>query len=317
MDTPCEFTPGEVAVALADGVGAEDEWGGRGWDEMVKYHQAVNRMGWRTEILDAKAVKEMAPLINPNLAGGIYDPDGGHANPQRTVQAYAWAIQDHGGRIHQRTEATGFKFSGGKVTAVQTTRGLIAAAFVVCATGPQTSVMAEMAGAFVPVAPGRVEIIVTAPLPPMYQGAIEGHGLYGRQTRRGNLAYGGGGQEWVDVDDTKTPEKPNTPLIRHIGRRVMELFSGADDVPIIRSWSCVVEVTPDGKPIIDVLDDPGNMLFATASSDGFGLSPVHGEVISELVMHGETTLPIDGYRLSRFANLPVSWREDWGWTPGN
>ena len=34
-----------------------------------------------------------------------------------------------------------------------------------------------------------------------------GNGLYGRQTERGNLAYGGGNQEWVDVEN-ETPERP-------------------------------------------------------------------------------------------------------------
>ena len=116
-----------------------------------------------------------------------------------------------------------------------------------------------------------------------------------------------------DIDNT-TPEKPNTPLIRNVGRRLAEMFPSVADVPILRSWSCVVEQTPDGDPIIDMLDSPTNFVVATASGDGFGLGPAHGMAISELVTQGETTLPVEGYRLGRFADMPRNWRDEYGWS---
>ena len=46
--------------------------------------------------------------------------------------------------------------------------------------------------------PARAEMIVTEPLPLMAHGGVDGNGLYGRQTLRGNLAYGGGPHEWLE-----------------------------------------------------------------------------------------------------------------------
>jgi sarcosine oxidase subunit beta len=201
-----------------------------------------------------------------------------------------------------------------RVTAVETDRGNIPCNFVVNAAGPQIGVLTEMVGGFIPVSPGRVEIIVTVPVEPFMPKLVMGNGIYGRQTMRGNLAYGGGNPEWVDVDNT-TPEKPNTPMIRHLGRRLAELFSGAEDVKVLRSWSCVVEQSPDGDPIIDLLDSPVNYVVATGSGDGFGLGPAHGMAIKDLVLHGESTLPLEGYRLSRFSDVPRNWRERSGWAP--
>ena len=104
---PCEYVPGNIAVCLGEYADVDnDSWGGKNWEEMVSESNRRNRMGWRSEVLDAKTMKEMFPAINPNVVGGLYDPDAGHANPQRTVQAYAWALQDNGGRIHQHTTAT-------------------------------------------------------------------------------------------------------------------------------------------------------------------------------------------------------------------
>ena len=47
--------------------------------------------------------------------GGVHLHFGGHANPQRTVQAYAWALQDLGGRIAaaHAGDATSSRRAGG------------------------------------------------------------------------------------------------------------------------------------------------------------------------------------------------------------
>ena len=298
---PCEFTLGNVHVALNE----------EAWEHTKTRVERLNRLGWRLELLDAQQVKEIAPIIDPDVVGADFDPDAAHANPQRTVQAFSWAIQDHGGRILQHTTVTGFKTEGERVTAVETSAGDVGCGWVVLAAGPQTGRLADLAGAFVPIAPGRAEMVVSAPVPMMRHGAVMGNGLYGRQTLRGNLAYGGGNDEWVDVD-LSTPEKPNTPLIRNIGRRLNEMFSGAGDIPMLRSWACVVEQTPDWMPIIDTLESPENVVIANASGDGFGLSPAHGKAVSQLIMHGESTLPLEGYRLDRFRDTPRDWRERMG-----
>ena len=86
---------------------------------------------------------------------------------------------------------------------------------------------------------------------------------------------------------------------------------------MIRGWAGVSETTPDKNPIIDFLGHPANVVVASGAFDGFGLSPVHGRAVSELVMHGESYLPLDGYRLSRFADVPRDWREQRDWVAGN
>ena len=302
---PTETCLGSIRIALTD----ED------WDEMLDSARQAEALGVDYEIMDNAALREAMPIVAPDVRGGVLRQAAGHANPQRTCQAYAWALLDHGGRIYQHTTVVNFTVGSNKVTTVHTDQGDFGAGFVVCAAGPQTGILAESVGAFVPVAPGRPEIIVTAPLERMWQGGFSGNGLYGRQTERGNLAYGGGWHEWIDVD-LGTPEKPNTPLVRNVSRRVGEMFPGAADVPVIRSWACVVEQTPDYYPIIDTLSSPENFLVCTMSGDGFGLSPATGKAVADLVMHGETPINIDGLRLSRFADVPADWREQRNWVPG-
>jgi len=173
-----------------------------------------------------------------------------------------------------------------------------------------------MLGVYVPLAPARVEMIVTEPLPLMFRGGVDGNGLYGRQVLRGNLVYGGGPHEWIEVADMATPEQPSTPLLRNLARRLAELFPGAAHLRLIRSWAGIVENTPDGMPVVDRLTTPDNVIVATMSSVGFGLSPAVGKGISELARHGRCLFAdLGALRLGRFTDTPPDWRERLGWIP--
>lgn len=288
-------------------------------DSLEFQKQMVQRemdMGFKAEVIDAQQVRELVPLLNRDIVGGIKRQHGGHANPQRTVQAFAWALQDLGGRVYQNHTATGLTVEGDRVTSVITDKGEFAADCVINAAGPSTGMIAEMAGVDLPLAHGRVEQIVTEPLPPMWPGNVAGNGVYGRQTKRGNLAYGGGPHEWIDVTDLSEPEKRTTPLIRNLARRVMHLYGEARDLRVIRSWGGVVEQTPDGQPVIERLDNPSNFIIATMSSVGFGLSPAVGRAVSELAISGEVSFTdISELSMSRFADVGPNWREEQGWIP--
>jgi sarcosine oxidase subunit beta len=283
--------------------------------EHYHYMAAMHRdLGYRVDDLDARQIREAVPLAGDNALGGIHVHFGGHANPQRTVQAYAWALQDLGGRILQHTAVNSIKVEGGKVVGVSTTRGDFGLDSLVVAAGPQSGFLLVPLGVDLPLASARAEMIVTEPAPLMPIGGVDGNGLYGRQTLRGNLAFGGGPHEWMDVDETGPKARPSTPLLRNLSRRVAELLPKAAHLRVIRSWAGVVENTPDGRPVIERLADPGNVVIATMSGVGFGLSPATGHAIRDLVIDGRCAFAdLEKLSLKRFADLPADWRRERGW----
>ena len=286
--------------------------------QLASYHKMAanfNALGYATDHIDSRQALELAPLVSPHNLGGIHVKFGGHANPQRTVQAYAWAIQDLGGKVVQNCAVTGFQTRGGKVTAVETDQGAFGCDAVVVAAGPQTGMLLEKLGIDLPLASARAEMIVTEPAPLMAIGGVDGNGLYGRQTLRGNLAYGGGPHEWVEVSATGPEARPTTPLIRNLAKRVAELLPSAAHLRVIRSWAGVVENTPDGRPVIERFSNPDNLTAATMSGVGFGLSPASGHAISQLVLEGQCRFTdLSKLGIGRFANLTSDWREQRGWT---
>jgi sarcosine oxidase subunit beta len=151
-------------------------------------------------------------------------------------------------------------------------------------------------------------------------GGVDGNGLYGRQTLRGNLAYGGGPHEWLEETPAigGSTARPSTQLLQNLSKRLVEMFPKAAHVRVIRSWAGIIENTPDGRPIIERLSEPDNLTVTTMSSVGFGLSPATGHAIRDLVMDGRCSfVDIDKLGLDRFANLPRDWRARQGWVPSS
>ena len=161
-----------------------------------------------------------------------------------------------------------------------------------------------------------MEILVTTALEPRLKYRLHGNGLYGAQTLRGNLIFGGGPHEWTDVGLTTEPSKPNTPLVRNIARRLAELLPGFKNARVLRNWAGIVEQTPDQYPIIDMLDEPEGFVLVTASAHGFGISPATGQAVCDLITTGKSRVPIDGLKLERFDEVPDDWREQVGWQVG-
>jgi sarcosine oxidase subunit beta len=303
---PTEFRPRRIRIAM-------DE------EQMRRYGQARQhavRQGFASEPLDARQVRELVPLVGDNIAGGYLHNFGGHANPQRTVQAYAWAMQDHGGRVLQHTTVQAFATTAGKVTAVCTDHGTFGCDTLVIAAGPQINHLAGSLGINVPMVAARAEMIVTEPLPLMPIGGVDGNGLYGRQTLRGNLAYGGGPHEWLEVNNNDVPHRSSTPLMRNIAARAAELFPRAGHARVIRSWAGIIENTPDGRPVIERTMSPDNLVVATLSSIGFGLSPATGHAVRDLVLDGVCSFAdLSSFSLSRFEQLEPDWIDLQGWRP--
>jgi sarcosine oxidase, subunit beta len=303
---PTEFRPNRIRIALDQ-------------RQFELYRRALDNgahEGFRSDVLDPTQVRELVPLAGDNVFGGYFHHFGGHANPHRTLQAYAWAMRDRGGRLLQHTRALGFDRRANRVVGVRTSRGMLACDHVVIAAGPATGELASLLGVMVPLMSARAEMIVTEPLPLMSLGGVDGNGLYGRQTLRGNLAYGGGPHEWIDVSDVEDGRPHSTPLLASLSRRLCELLPKASHARVIRSWAGFIENTPDGRPVIDRPSAVENLTIATLSSVGFGLSPAAGRAIRDLVVSGACGFAdLSSLQLSRFAGLEPDWPALRGWLP--
>jgi glycine/D-amino acid oxidase-like deaminating enzyme len=69
-----------------------------------------------------------------------------------------------------------------------------------------------------------------------------------------------------------------------------------------RAWAGNIDGTPDALPIIDAPPHPSGLIVASGcSGHGFGLGPIIGVVVAELVTRGTTDFDLSAFRLSRFS----------------
>jgi sarcosine oxidase subunit beta len=327
LESPLAVEAERLWHTLDEELGSPTEWNSGGrlwaalnpeeWDELQETYKLFSETGIPFRLIEGKEARKIVPCLPENVIGGIHTTRSGHANPQRTTQAFAWAFLRHGGEILENTPAIDILTKGGRIAGVRTPYSVIETSVVVNCAGPQVGLVAEMVGVKVPVAAARLEAMITAPLPPLFQVAMVAHGLSLRQTRRGNIHFNGGPHEWINVELTKSPAKPNTPIIRNMARRLAELFPSLANVQVLRSWGGVVEMTPDVNCIIERLDEPDGLIVATTSGHGFGMAPSVGLAISELALNGKTNLPIASLGLARFAKLDPKWKERRKWVAGN
>lgn len=329
--SPLEAPLAAVAEVLWDGLDEElgypTEWTrkGRLWaaitpEELAELHAsfpAYQKNVGGFELLDGQGCRAVVPALSPGTLGGIHTPRAGHANPQRTSQAFAWAFQDLGGEIREHTPVLGVLAGGGRVAGVATPGGTIHAGSVVLCAGAHIGPLLAPLGLTFPVVPVRLDAMVTAPLPPMFEQAMVVHGLAIRQTRRGNLHLNGGPHEWLEADVATDMAKPSTPVVRQIARRLIEVFPSLRNAQLLRSWAGVIDTTPDLVTIVHAFDAPAGLVAASSAGHGFGMSPALGAALADLALGGRTDLPVGALGLSRFSTLPQDWRRVWNWQPGS
>jgi glycine/D-amino acid oxidase-like deaminating enzyme len=109
----------------------------------------------------------------------------------------------------------------------------------------------------------------------------------------------------------RSPEPPvDSSLVDTSLQRLARVVPALCGVPVARRWGGLVDMTPDGLPVIDANSGPDGLVIVTGlSGHGFTLGPALGETAADLALEGPRTaisrrlrspaLPADGYRGQR------------------
>ncbi|MCP8897470.1 FAD-binding oxidoreductase [Shinella daejeonensis] len=329
-ETPAESPLAQEAEKLWDGLddelGYPTEWTqkGRIWAALDEHEFADLQKLYRTfqktdvpfEFLDGATMRKMIPCLSERCLGGIWTNRSGHANPQRTSQAFGWAFTDLGGEIREYTPVLEVLVEAGKVKGVRTPQGEIHCGNVALCAAAHNPLLLKPFGIHFPLAPVRLEALVTTPMPPLFEQAFIGNGLSIRQTKRGNIHMNGGPYEWINLEIGREAAKPTTQTVRNIMRRAIETMPVLKGAQFLRCWAGIVDIAPDQMTTIHRFDSPEGLVTAACSGHGFGMSPAVGVAASELLMNGATRMPIEQLSLDRFRDTPSDWRERRRWEAG-
>jgi methylglutamate dehydrogenase subunit A len=272
-------------------------------DAFARRGNAMRLNGVDAELLDAAAVRRMAPFLDFDTArfpiqGGLLQRRGGTARHDAVVWGYARAASDLGVDIIQNCEVTGFVREAGRITGVETTRGEIRAAKVGMAVAGNTSRLANMAGLRLPIESHVLQAFVSEAIKPLIPGVITfgaGH-FYISQSDKGGLVFGG------DLDGYNSyAQRGNLPIVEDVCAEGMALMPVIGRVRVLRSWGGVMDMSMDGSPIIDHTPIPGLYLNGGWCYGGFKATPASGWCFAQLIARDEPHEVARAYRLDRFA----------------
>jgi sarcosine oxidase subunit beta len=255
-----------------------------------------------SRLLGLGEVATLAPglALDGVLAGAFCSTDG-RAVPTGAVDGFARAARRLGARLVEDVQVTGIEVAGGRVAAVETTAGRVATRLVVNAAGPWAAAVATLAGVQAPVFPKRFHQFVTGPvdgispeLPCILEPATT---LFVAPEGAGVLL----GMDRVEPSSTNTavewdflPEVVGTAIRR---------FPAIESTDIRAAWAGLIELTPDGLPIVGQPPEAdGLMLACGLNGHGFMLAPALGRAVSELICDGRyVTIDLGRFSSSRFA----------------
>jgi glycine/D-amino acid oxidase-like deaminating enzyme len=95
--------------------------------------------------------------------------------------------------------------------------------------------------------------------------------------------------------------QPRFDDVRFCLERMQRYFPGLGALRLRRAWAGEIEVTRDALPVIDGGGGPSGLVIATGmSGHGFGLGPILGTVVADIVDGAETGFDLRPFRLARF-----------------
>jgi glycine/D-amino acid oxidase-like deaminating enzyme len=103
------------------------------------------------------------------------------------------------------------------------------------------------------------------------------------------------------VGNPEPEPQPNRSDVRRCMALMNELFPHLEGVKASRAWAGNIEGTPDALPVLDAPQKVDGLIIATGSSGhGFGMGPIIGVVVADLVTRGTSQFDLHPMRLSRF-----------------
>jgi len=262
----------------------------------------LKRLGFsHEELIDRRELNEIVPAIADHCPGAIVCRADGAANPYRTTMAFKRKAESLGVRFVEGTPVQTLTRTGNEWR-VGTAGSTLTAGSVVNCAGAWADCIAAQLGEPVPLEPIAPMLMITAPLPPFIKPVVgaTGRPLSFKQFRNGTVLIGGGHRGSLARDDNRTDLDFHGLALS--ARTVWDLFPVMRGAQIVRCWAGIEARMPDDIPVIGPSSTSENVFHAFGfSAHGFALGPIVGAIIAELIVGGRTNLPIDAFRIDRFA----------------
>ena len=248
-----------------------------------------NDLGVPSRLLTPEEAAGIVPAIRTDdLLAATFCPIDGYATPEAAVQGYATAAAGLGAKIVQRCAVKRIVVEAGRVTAVETELGGVAASRVILTAGVWSRELAATARVDIPVHPEKRHVFFTEPgdrLPRELPLTIDfATGFYFHREGSG-LLFGG-----------------REATLEELAPAAAHRLPALEELEVRGGWWGYYEMSPDHNAIVGQTADPQGLVYATGfSGHGFQQGPVIGEHVADLALGRPTMFDLSPFALERFA----------------
>jgi sarcosine oxidase subunit beta len=294
VDSDCGTCfPGQVSVA-------ENE---TELQRLEKRAALLHSLGYQhEELIGRDDLYRLVPALARHCTGALICRSDGYGRPFHALDAFRRKARSLGVYYQSDTRVDAVVQAGDEWR-ISTVRGEFRAPVLVNCAGAWANHIAAMLGEPVPLKPGAPMMMVTERLPHFIDPVLgaAGRKLSLKQMQNGTLLIGGA--HLAELDLLQEHTEINWHKLVLSARSAMTLFPQLKDVRIVRTWAGLEAFMPDNIPVIGASVTASSAYHAFGfSAHGFQLSPVVGRILSQLILDGTSELPIDPFRIDRFAD---------------
>ena len=252
------------------------------------------------EIIDQQTLRELVPAVSPECIGASLVKGDGFANPFQTIQAFHHKCERLGVGFHEGSRVERIERIN-KNWAVHTKQYVFTAQCIVNCAGAWGGQVADMLGDELPVTAGAPMLMISDRMPAFFDGVAGAQGipLSFKQFPNGTVLIGGGQVGKANAARNKT--ELTLEGLAGYAATAQRFFPIMANANIVRCWAGIEGFMPDGIPVIG-RGQADNVFHSLGySAHGYQLGPICGRIISELILDGVSTLPIEPFSAGRFS----------------
>ena len=291
---------------------------------MEEFVASQNRCGLDVEIIDAKRLRELQPLVARDIIASTYSARDSQVNPMLLMKGFMLGAKRMGLRFLDRSSPLAIEPRSGGWELRLSTGDIVEAGAVINAAGTWAGEVSKLIGFEIPITPRKGQVIVTEAIPTIGQTNVWsaqyivsklrphaevaagskpadrfGLGFAFTGTHSGNYLIGST-RENAGFDKTTDPE-----ALALIAGQVKRFFPVMSKINFIRTFAGLRPSTPDGMPFLgEVPGAPGFFIAAGHEGDGIALSPITGRVMADLITGVRPEFDLGAFAPGRFQTAP-------------
>ena len=255
----------------------------------------LDENGIAVKIYDSDRIKEVEPLSNDQVIGGIHYTGDASLHPAVYLKEMKALIANRSAELREQEAVIKFVVNSGRVTRVITNQAEYEPETIVLSAGAWSPMIQKSLGIRIPIQPAKgYSLTLKAPSQLPSQALLLGEKRVAVTPLGDQIRFTG------RLEISELDQQVNSEKIDEIKTSVYQYLK-IEQTPTLETWAGLRPTTPDGLPIIAKPNNIENLIIAAGHAMlGLSLGPGTGQVVAELAQGIPTAFDLNPFRLERF-----------------